>query len=505
MTTDCITLWPHQLASIEAAELAIAAGEDRGLIVLPTGAGKTITVMALGRRLGLPMLFLVHRDRLIQQTIAAAAKAWPEARAGVIKGGRDEWEGDLFSGPPELVVASVQSLHERRLLAMPRNRFGIVVCDESHHSAAPHWTRILEWFEARFRLGVTATPQRLDGKGIGVHFGRDPLYTYSLFQAIADGHLAQVDSRNIDTKIDLSKLEVVNDFVLSKLADAVNTPERNGQVVDAYVEHGEGRRAVAFCVDVNHALKLADSFNALGIPAAAVHSKAGDEANDDVLDRFAAGELDVVTNCEVLTEGFDDPGVELILMARPTLSRALYIQCIGRGLRKDPSNPEKVCLVIDFTDNHKKHKLACSNDIFGKHAGGKASAVTLDVGEAAAPAEQPQLSTPILSWKIEGSNPWPELPSLDNYESIFDWDDDPATPSQMRAVTAFGVTVGRKLTKGEASYLIDRCKEFEAAFPTPATAKQQRFLEHAGLWMDGMSKRQAMAIIGRYQRAAAMA
>jgi superfamily II DNA or RNA helicase len=495
--TDVIQLRPPQLASIDGVQLAIAAGEKEGLVVLPTGTGKTIMSMALSRRLGLPTLFLCHRDRLIQQTVKAASVAWPEAEVGVIQGERDEWGRGLF-GVPSLVVASVQSLYEKRLLRIPRDRFGFVIADECHRAATVGWTRILEWFQPAFRLGMTATPQRLDGKGLAPLFGREPVYAYSLFQAIADEMLVQVDSREIDTRIDLSKLAVVNDFVLSKLADAVNTPERNGMIVDAYVEHGQGRRAIAFCVDVEHAIKLADAFNALGIAAASVSSKQSGEINDQVLDDFAAGKYQVVTNCEVLTEGFDDPGVSCLLMARPTMSRALYIQMVGRGLRLHPDKVD--CRVIDFTDNCKKHKLACSTDLFGRHKAGKATATSLAAGTPAAPASQGPLSTPILSWKIKGSNPWPELPDLENYESIFPWDDDPATSAQIKAVKAFGLEVGRSLTKGEASYLIDRCKEFESTFPTPASVRQRYYLEQCGLWTDGMSKRQASAMIVRHQK-----
>lgn len=502
---DPVQLWPQQLAAIEAVQLGITSGLAAGSVILPTGTGKTGTVLSLARRLGWRTLFLVHRDRLIKQTIAAAGRFWPEATAGIVKGGYDEWDHTLFGGRPDLVVASVQSLHERRLQRMPRDLFGLVVVDEAHHAASPSWARIIERFHSRFRLGVTATPVRLDGKGLATWFGREPLYSYSLFQAIADGRLAQVDSRRVDTKIDLSKLDIVNDFVLSKLADAVNTPERNGQVVDAYIEHGGNRRAVAFCVDVAHCIKLADAFSALGIPAVAIHSKNGEDANDRLLDEFAAGKYQVATNCEVLTEGFDDPGISCLLMARPTMSRALYIQMIGRGLRLAPG--KTTCLAIDFTDNCEKHKLACSTDLFGRQAKGRSQAGPAEWADETTDekADESPLSTPILSWKLKGSNPWPELPSLDNYESLFPWDDEPSSDAQMRLVKSFGLEIGRRLTKGEAGYLIDRCKEFDATFPTPATAKQRAYLEYAGLWRDGMTKRQASVLIGAHHRTKATA
>lgn len=495
MNHYAIELWPHQLASIEAVILAIEAGLKHGLIVLPTGVGKTGMALSLARRLNWDVLFLVHRDRLVTQTVNAAARFWPEATVGVIQAERDEWGPDLFGSAPKLVVAAVQSLHERRLLAMPRRRFGLVIADEAHHAPSPSWARILDHFEARFRLGITATPQRLDKKGLAGWFGQEALYSYSIHRAIEEEFLARVDSRSVPTQVDLSSVEGRRDLSPEALAKLVNTPSRNAQVVEAYQEFAAPRRAIAFCVDVSHCEALAQRFANAGLRSAAVHSKSLED-QDEVLDAFAAGRLDVVCSCEVLTEGFDDPGVSCILMARPTMSRSLYIQMVGRGLRKAPGKRD--CLVIDFTDNHAKHKLACSLDLFGRKGQGGAAA-TPDYRDAdTPPAVQPDL--PVVSWQLAESCPWPALPSLTEYLPLFPWDEEPATDGQVRYLTGFGVKVGGSLTKGEACYLIDRCKEFEATFPRPATEAQQRYLERAGLWQEGMGRRQASVLIGNLKR-----
>lgn len=497
-----MSLWPHQNASIKAATLAIAAGQRSGMIVLPTGAGKTATVLSLGRELDLPMLFLVHRDRLAQQTRAAAKKWWPEASAGLIQRERDEWSGDLFHGAPKLVIASVQTLHqERRLFPIPQNRFGIVVADEAHHAPSASWSRILEWFRPKFLLGVTATPKRLDKKGLDGWFGKEPLYSYSIFQAIADGVLCPVDSRSVETNIDLEAVEAAHgEFRAAQLAKAINLPSRNQKIVEAYQQHAGGRRAIAFCVDVDHCEALAQHFANAWLRAAAVHSKMLDDP-DAILDAFAAGKLDVLTSCEVLTEGFDDPGVSCVLMCRPTMSRALYIQMVGRGLRRADGKAD--CLVIDFTDNHTKHKLAQSQDLFGKKK-------KFGTAESLEPAEKEKegdglqgLDVPVLSWKVKDQCPWPEMPTLDNYVSLFPWDDKPASNGQLKYLASFGVQVGQKLTKGEATWLLDRCKEYESTFPKPATPAQRRCLEQAGLWSNGMSRSQASALITNLKRAEA--
>lgn len=487
-----VDLYLHQRTSVEAGMLAIGAGRDSGLIVLPTGAGKTIVVMTLGRRLAWPMLFLVHRDRLIQQAVAAAARAWPEASVGVIQAERDEWGPTLFGPAPDLVIGAVQSLHPRRLERIPRDRFGLLAVDEAHHAPSSSWSRILAHFQSKFRLGVTATPKRLDGRGLVEWFGQEPLYSYSIFQAIKDRVLVPVDSKEIKTELDLSAIAVRGDFSQEQLARQVNTPSRNAKIVEAYQLHGQGRRAVAFCVDVNHCDSLAQHFAEAGLRAAAVHSQMLDDA-DAILDAFARGELDVVATCEMLTEGFDDPGVSCLLMTRPTMSRALYIQMIGRGLRQAARKTD--CLVIDFTDNAGRHKLACSLNLFGKRKPEEPSAKAASDRDPDRPVAVP-VDVPVLSWSLQESCPWPGLPTLADYVSVFPWDDEAASDNQRRYLQRFGVQVSGSLTKGEAGYLIDRCQEYEATFPAPATSWQREYLEQAGLWTEGMGKRQASQLIG---------
>ncbi len=495
------TLWPHQLAAVNATLSAIAAGRACGMVVLPTGTGKTGFVLALGRRLRVPMLFLVNRDELLGQTLRAAPLFWPEALAAAVEAGTGAWdEPDLYAGRrPDLVVAMVPSLQGQRLESVARDRFGLLVADEAHFAATPTWRRVLGHFEAGFRLGVTATPQRHDGQGLADLFGREPVYSYSLFQAIKDGRLVQVDVRTVRTDVSLDGVGAPDgDLAEGALSRAVNTPARNALVVEAYRAHGTGRRTIAFCADVAHAHDLADALAAGGARAAAIHGSLSKGARRDVLARFAAGDLQVVCNCEVLTYGFDDPGVSCLLMARPTASRPLYLQMTGRGLRLAPA--KKDCLLIDFVDNSRKHKLACALDLLGKGRGAPPETRSPRRAPDEGPRQRPlPLPTALVSWRLESVCPWPEMPSLEGYVPSWSWQEEPATEGQYRYLATFGLRVEWELTKGEASYLLDRCQEYEAAFPLPATPRQRAFLQHHGLWQEGLGKRQASALIDTVQ------
>jgi superfamily II DNA or RNA helicase len=303
----------HQAAAVEAVLEAVGRGQDRGLVVCPTGTGKTFLFWELARVLAVPTLVIVHRDELVQQTLDTLGRAWPGCQHGVVKDTRNEWDAR------DVVIASVQSLNPKRLEKVPRDRFGLVVADEAHHGIAPSWARAIEHFESGLLLGVTATPDRLDGKGLGEMFGAAPLFNYTLLAAIQDGNLCRLAQFAVRTEAVLDGISTVaGDFAKGELSRAVNTAGRNRALVEAFKEHAAGRRAVAFCVDVQHAADLALAFTEADIPSAFVSGEMELEERRGVLARFRAGGVRVLTNCEVLTEGFDDPGVDCILMARPT-------------------------------------------------------------------------------------------------------------------------------------------------------------------------------------------
>lgn len=505
-----LKLHPPQLAAINSVLLAIKAQKESGVVVLPTGVGKTIMVLSLARTLGVPTLFLVHRDPLVGQTLRAAERAWPESYAVAIEAGStDHWDHPRLEDgrTPDLVVAMIPTLANRLRYIAP-DRFGLVVVDECHHSPAAVWMRVISHFRPGFLLGVTATPSRLDGKGLSEIYGKDPLYSLSLYQAIQDGYLCPIVVKTVKTTtslddVDASKEGDLNSFQLS---ENLNTPSRNNLIVETYQAEGENRLAVCFCCDVAHARGVAKAFLDQGIPAGCVTggtSRSDKLERIQVLDQLKRGEIRVVCNVEVLTEGFDLPVLSCVLWARPTKSRALIIQGIGRALRTAPGKID--CLVIDFVDLTKKHKLVSPLDLVGKRKNGEGKEFENekedDQGEKDESGKmiKPQ-SGPVVAikWRIKTGCPWPESPSLDGYKPEADWQKQPASEGQIKFLRSFGLDI-QNVTKGEASYLINQCKEFEAAFPAPATPKQKYYLRSHGLWQQGISKKVANQIINNHK------
>ena len=288
-----LRLWPHQQAAIDAAWAAVNSRRRAGLIALPTGTGKTIMFATFARQMGAATSVLVHRDELVQQAVEAFGVVWPEAPVGVVKAGRNEWQTTGKGERPQVVVASVQSLHARRLATIPRNRFGLVIVDEAHHAAADSWAAVLDHFKPRFILGVTATPERADGKGLAERFGDRPLYSYPLRQAIDDGQLVRLIQYAVETTADLDGVSSrAGDLAVGELADAVNTAARNRVVVEAYQKHAAGRRALAFTVDVQHAHDLCEAFTAAGVRAAVVSG----ETEPGAVVTLAGREIGAVTS-----------------------------------------------------------------------------------------------------------------------------------------------------------------------------------------------------------------
>lgn len=485
--TQLLALWPHQEAAISATHEAIRRGVSEALWAMPCGCGKTFAFVTFARDLDRHTLILVHRDELIGQTLITLEEIWPDAPVGVIKAECDEWDDDQ-----QVVVASVQSLRNGRLDRMPRDRFPFIIADEAHHAVAPTWRAIIDHFRHDFLLGVTATPERLDGEGLSDLFGPRPLYSYPLRQAILDRVLVPLRQYGVSTHTSLEGVSArAGDFATGELSVAINTPARNTIVVDAYKKHAADRRAVVFAVDVEHAKALSAKFTDAGIATAMISGATPIEVRRETLAAFRRGEIRVVCNCEVLTEGFDDRGVSAILMARPTKSRGLYTQCIGRSLRRCDQEGKVDAVVIDFADNAHRHKLITVLDLFGQPD--KADAAGEDVIEFVdreiADQERQRLIdtlTPV-SWRLERVCPWPEFPSLRGYVAAYPWHSQPASEKQGQFLRGFGLDVTRALTKGECSYLIDRALEFRAAYPSPATPKQQYFLKGRHAWRENMT------------------
>ncbi len=324
------------------------------VLALPTGAGKTVIFAELIRRARHPVLVLAHRDELVKQACA-------KIQAALGRNDNDERivavEQGATRAPPEaaVLVASIRTLHEGRIGKVLGGRdTRLVIYDECHHAVADANRRVLEQigvFEADWPgtlVGFTATTRRADGRGLDEVF-QSIAYSRSLRQMIDEGYLRPLRGLRVDTGVDLSSVSArAGDFDEAELADAIDVRARNLLVARAIQEFTRDRRTIAFCIGVGHAMNLAAALREVGVPAATVFGEMAKPDRAETLTRFANGELRVITNVGVLTEGFDDPGVSAIAMVRPTRSESMYLQCVGRGMRLSPDAED--CLVLDFVD-----------------------------------------------------------------------------------------------------------------------------------------------------------
>ncbi len=350
----------YQLEALEAVSEFRSNGITRQLISLPTGCGKTVIFALLAKELGIRTIVLAHTEELIQQAVAKFKVVSPEVDIGVVKAESDEVEA-------RVVVASVQTASKpKRLSKLKENDFGLMIIDEAHHATAKSYTKVIEalgffeGFPKKLLVGVTATPKRGDGTGLGNIF-EEIVFERSIHTMIRSGYLSSLKGKQVFTHIELAKVgKSKGDFVTSELSKVVNTPARNRLIVDHYIEYASDRKkALAFCADVQHAKDLASNFEENGISSKAVYGAMTLEERTEVLSGFSSGKYKVVTNCQLLTEGFDEPGIDCVIMGRPTQSTSLFTQMIGRGTRAFPLKQD--CLVLDFTDNATKHQLCTVN------------------------------------------------------------------------------------------------------------------------------------------------
>lgn len=360
-----IRLRPYQEDAIKVVTETRAAAQMTALIVLPTGTGKTITFGELVRRWQEPTLILAHREELLLQARDKLHFLWPEADVGIVGGGFDEL-GHFIT------VASVQSLaRPRRLEWLANHSPRLVVIDEAHHTAAASYKRIIETTQAgsqdgAFLLGVTATPDRGDKQSLMPLFG-DPVYEATIPEMVLAGYLCNLRGIQVRTPVRLDGVHTrAGDFAEDELAAVVNREDRNELIVQAYMEHACPRQTIVFAVNVAHAHALEKEFDAQNIPVATVTGATPREERRRILHDYLTGRIWVVCNCAVLTEGFDAPETSCIILGRPTKSRSLYVQQVGRGTRIAPGKSD--CIIVDITDNSDKHSLTIQSlpKLFGE-------------------------------------------------------------------------------------------------------------------------------------------
>lgn len=366
-TPETFTPRPYQAEAIKALIAGWQGPQNRLAVVLPTGAGKTVVFANLISELlaqlgGRRALVIAHREELIEQAAAKIRAVRPDLRVGVVKAERDEHQD------ADVIVASIQTLAvERRRQAI--ENIGVVIVDECHHAAAPSYMTVLDHFGAWRGLpvaGFTATMTRADG-GLA-EVWQEVVFTLDILEMIEDGYLCDVRGKRVIVDgLDLDSVRTrAGDLQDGQLGQALEDSDAGPVVAKAYQEHAGDRPGVVFTPTVSTAQSMAEAFTAAGIPAAAVW---GDMSRDDraaTLDRYRAGDVQVLTNCMVLTEGFDAPWTSCAVIARPTKSAGLYCQMAGRALRL--FDGKKDALILDVMGASTRHKLASIVDLTGREA-----------------------------------------------------------------------------------------------------------------------------------------
>jgi superfamily II DNA or RNA helicase len=324
-----------------AVEAVTAVLDRRPILVSPTGSGKTTMATEIVERRNVPTLWLAHRKELIDQ--AAARLQAHGLTTGIVMAGYDPFP------LAQVQVASIQTLTRRQ-----RPPAGLIVIDECHHAAADSYRTILDGYLDAAVVGLTATPFRLDGRGLGDLFGEIVVAAWP--DELCDAGVLHRPRVWASKSPDLRGIKVIaGDYQLGALARRANTDELNADIVATWRKHSEGKRTVAFAVDIEHSRAIAAAFCEASIVAEHLDGSTPRRERDAILERLRTGKTMVVCNCMVLTEGWDLPALECAILARPTASLNLHLQMIGRVMRA--CDGKDGAIVLDHAGNHHVHCL----------------------------------------------------------------------------------------------------------------------------------------------------
>ena len=343
-----IELRPYQAKAIDDLRDVYRSGAKAAIFQLATGGGKTLCFSAISASAvakGRKALVLVHRDELLRQAHAKLVLAGVEA--GIIAAG--------YEPQPDLPVqvASVQTLGRRIKRGEEFPQFDLIVVDECHHAISPTYRKIFEHQPKAKLLGVSATPSRMDGRGLGEIF--DAIVSGpSIRELTALGFLSPVRLFTANKDIDLRDVQSQRgDYVAGDLAKAVKNAKITGDAVEQYRTHANHQPAIAFCITREHAAEVAAQFRDAGYRSACVHGGTPKKERDALIEGLGTGKVEVLTSCDLISEGLDVPSVGAVILLRPTQSFTLYMQQIGRGLRPSPGKAELI--VLDHVGNVARH------------------------------------------------------------------------------------------------------------------------------------------------------
>ena len=486
-------LRPYQQEAREAVENEWRSGRGRTLLVLPTGCGKTIVFAKIAEdrvRVGDRVLILAHRGELLDQ---AASKLQKVTGLGCAT---EKAERSCLGSWYRIAVGSVQSLmRPKRLERFSPDYFGTIIIDEAHHALSSGYQRILEYFDKSKVLGVTATPDRGDMQNLGSVF-ESLAYEYTLPRAIKEGYLSPIKALTVPLKLDLSGVGVQSgDFKTGDLGTALDPYLY--QIADEMAKICVKRKTVVFLPLVKTSKKFRDILRERGFRAAEVNGESPDRA--EILAAFDRGEYNVLCNSMLLTEGWDCPSVDCVVVLRPTKVRSLYSQMVGRGTRLHPGKDH--LLLLDFLWHTERHELCHPANLICENSE-VAQRMTENIKEAGCPVDieeaEKTASDDVVAQREEAlAKQLQEMrcrkkrlvdplqfemsiqaEDLSGYTPAFGWEMAPPSDGQIRTLEKLGILPDAIENAGKATKLLDRlAKRREAGLTTP---KQIRLLEQRG-------------------------
>lgn len=490
----------YQLQAKEAIFNEWNNGIKKTLLVLPTGCGKTIVFAKVTEdcvREGRRVLILAHRGELLEQAADKINKA-----TGLMCSTEKAEESCLGSWF-RVVVGSVQTLmRDKRLNKFANDYFDTIIIDEAHHCLSDSYQKVLEHFSEANVLGVTATPDRGDMRNLGSYF-ESLAYEYTLPKAIKSGYLTPIKAMTIPLQIDLTSVSIqAGDFRASEIGTALDPYLM--QIAEEMKKYCLNRKTVVFLPLVKTSQKFRDILNENGFKAAEVNGSSNDRSQ--ILSDFENDKYNVLCNSMLLTEGWDCPSVDCIIVLRPTKVRSLYSQMVGRGTRLSPGKTE--LLLLDFLWHTERHELChpahliCENEEVAKKMTQnlESSPCPVDIEEAEEKASndvvaerEESLAKVLAEMKKRKRKLVDPLQfemsiqdeDLSSYVPAFGWECAPASDKQIKALEKYGIFPDEIDNAGKANLLLDRLnKRREEGLTTP---KQIRFLEsrgfqHVGSW-----------------------
>ncbi len=493
-------LRPYQEKAKESIFSEWEKGIQRTLLVLPTGCGKTIVFAKVTEdcvRGGDRVLILAHRGELLEQ---AADKIYKATGLGCAT---EKAEETCLGSWFRVAVGSIQSLmREKRLGQFPEDYFGTIIIDEAHHCLTDSYQRVLGHFSRARVLGVTATPDRGDMRNLGEFF-ESLAYEYTLPKAIKEGYLSPIKALTIPLKVDLTGVGTqAGDFKAGDIGTALD-PYLH-QIAEEMAKYCMDRKTVVFLPLVKTSRKFRDILDGKGFRAAEVNGESRDRA--EVLEAFDRGGYNVLCNSMLLTEGWDCPSVDCIVVLRPTKVRSLYSQMVGRGTRLHPGKDH--LLLLDFLWHTERHELCHPADLICQDKE-VAEKMTENIGEAGYPVDieeaETKASDDVVAQREEALAKQLEemkrrkkklvdplqfemsiqAEDLSGYVPSFGWEMAPPSDKQKNALEKLGILPDGVGNAGKAAKLLDRLDRRRVEGLT--TPKQIRFLEsrgfrHVGTW-----------------------